>query len=198
MQLSPDNGRATCHSHYCEYRILWELQSSERAVKEGEGGRKERWIKRGGGIIERNTCCEYPQRTSRAENKDWDTCTGASFERTHLTVCSVWNSPCARQGLWGMVLSSQKATPPLVLLFLSSHLRVGGNLKQWWNLQRCWIISHRGPAWITVEPVWASQQSLCSAPVCPEFCNYWQDIITTFTHFLWPPVMDCSLAMFQI
>lgn len=68
--------------------------------------------KKRGEIIERNTCCEYPQRTSRAENRDWDTCTGASFERTHLTVCSVWNSPCARQGLWGTVLSSQKASPP--------------------------------------------------------------------------------------
>lgn len=46
-------------------------------------------------------CSQCPERTSRAENRDWDSCTVASFERTHSTVCSLKNSPCTEARPFG-------------------------------------------------------------------------------------------------
>lgn len=48
-------------------------------------------------------CSQCPERTSRAENRDWDSFTVASFERTHLTVCSLKNSPCTEARPFGNI-----------------------------------------------------------------------------------------------
>lgn len=54
--------------------------------------RKVRKMNGRGNVKERKHECT--ERISRAENRVWDTCTIASFERTHSTVCSLKNSPC--------------------------------------------------------------------------------------------------------
>ena len=46
-------------------------------------------------------CSQCPKRTSRAENRDWDSCTAASFKGTHSAVCSLKNSPCTEARPFG-------------------------------------------------------------------------------------------------
>lgn len=45
-------------------------------------------------------CSQCPGRTSRVENKEWDSCTVASFERTHSAVCSLKNSLYRDKTFW--------------------------------------------------------------------------------------------------
>lgn len=47
-----------------------------------------------------NICSQCPGCTSRAENKDWDSCAAPSFERTHSTVCSLKNSLYRDEACW--------------------------------------------------------------------------------------------------
>lgn len=68
-------------------------------------------------------CSQCPERTSRAENRDWDSCTVASFKGTHSAVCSLKNSPRTEASPFGNTAIILKGHLCLTLpLSLSSSL----------------------------------------------------------------------------
>lgn len=172
------------HTFFVNIGFYSKLQNSKRAIKEEEGGRKERWMKKRE-IIERNHVLSIHSAPVELKIRIRTLAQGLHL-KGHTWLSVLYGTLLVQDKAFWEQYYHPKKDPPLRL---SSHLRVGGNLKQWWDLQRGWIISHRVPAWITTEPVWASQKSLSSAPVRPEFCKYGSpnpgstlsQLLTTFT-----------------
>lgn len=147
-------------------------------------------------------CSQCPVRTSRAENRDWDSFTVASFERIHLTVCSLKNSPCTEARPFGNIAIILKdhlcfsfcfslsfsLSPSLLPLpfFLKQEVRPLGNCSDVFKGAFCgWENSTEKPQIIHLMNQWSQRVEglKWSTNLCLHACVYMY-ILYTILHIV--------------